>query len=103
MPSTGDSGCNDSSGYISFATPGSYDNQVTVTGQDPEGTGVSDESTDGTNPDPNGDGNPNEGGVSSLLLEAQALPIPVLGEIGIGLLAILILLAAVLTIKVRRG
>ena len=54
------------SGSISIQfnfTPGtatSVTNSATATGTSPDGTLVSDDSTDGANPDPNGDGNPEE-------------------------------------------
>ncbi len=41
---------------------GVYSNQATAGGEAPNGTTVSDLSDDGTNPDPNGDGNPGEAG-----------------------------------------
>lgn len=48
--------------FIVDVTPGTnlgpYNNQAQATGRGPDGTQVNDLSTDGTNPDPDGDGNP---------------------------------------------
>jgi uncharacterized repeat protein (TIGR01451 family) len=43
-------------------TSGVFSNTATVTGRGPMGTSVSDRSDDGIDPDPDGDGNPNEPG-----------------------------------------
>ena len=47
---------------LTLNTPGSYTNQVTVSGTSPANTVVSDDSDAGTDPDPNGNGDPTEPG-----------------------------------------
>ncbi len=58
---------------ISVTTPGTYVNQVTVTGDSPQGTTVMDLSTDGTDPDPNGDGVPDEEEPSVVAFETPVI------------------------------
>ena len=54
---------------ITVNTPGSYNNQVTVYGDSPLGTTVNDDSTDGTDPDPNGNNTPDENTPTPLVLD----------------------------------
>ncbi|WP_421659148.1 hypothetical protein [Leptothermofonsia sp. ETS-13] len=62
-------------------TPGSgpsgsdpFANQVTANGVSPTGTPVTDQSVDGTNVDPNGDGIPNEGSPTQVVLPGTGIP-----------------------------
>ena len=58
---------------LSVNVAGSYRNQVTVIGETPWGEPISDASTPGTDPDPNGDGNPDEEGPTVILLGTPIL------------------------------
>ena len=46
---------------VHLTTPGAYKNEADVAGQSPAGVVVTDDSTNGANPDPNSDGNPSSG------------------------------------------
>lgn len=58
---------------LSVTTPGSYTNQVTVMGESPLSTVVSDLSTNGTDPDPDGDDNPAEAIPSTVSFETPSV------------------------------
>lgn len=77
--------------------PISFTNQVTASANGLSGNPVSDDSTDGTAPDPDGNGNPGDNGTTTLVY--LPLPVPTLGEWG---MLALILSLAILGIWQRR-
>ncbi len=61
---------------VAVTADGAYDDQVTAGGRDPKGTLVMDASTSGSDPDPDGNGIPDESEVTSIVL---FLPGPIIG------------------------
>ena len=72
--------------------PVSFTNQVMVSALGVSGNPVSDESTDGGFPDPDGNGNPGDDGTPTLVY--LPLPVPTLGEWGMAVLLVGLLAAA---------
>ena len=79
-----------------FASPriGKLTNLAEVRGRTPSATLLSDQSVDGLDPDPNGDGDPEETAPVTFEVQGGAAPaiIPTLGEVGLCLFVGLLLL-----------
>jgi len=84
--------------------PGPYSNSATGTASDPTGATIADSSQDGTDPDPDRDGNPgNNSAPTPILLPLAIAAIPALGTYGPVALAALLASAALVVLLRRRS
>jgi large repetitive protein len=87
--------------HVRSNLPGPYVNQVTATGQSPANVPVTDISEDGTNPDPDGDGQSGDNNTpTTFTLPVSVVLIPTLNEWG--LLALALVLGALGLTALRR-
>lgn len=79
--------------------PGPFANQAGASAQTSQAVPTVDLSVDGSNPDPDGDGNPDEGDPTAITIGLSPLEIPVLDGRGLALLVVLLGVAGSLLVR----